>query len=351
MRMWTKSACVVFALIALLVLLAVGMPRAVHQAPANTRIASRTLITLTAAVRPAASIVTAKSPAQYVVQPGDTLSAIAARFAVRGGWPALYKANRASLGPDPNVIQPGSVLVLPGKARPVRYTVRPGDTLSAIAAALQVPGGWAALYAANRHVIGTDPGAIEPGTVLIIPRQVASVTAPGRARRVVRQAVTSPRLAVPPPAQPGIQQAPVPVTAKRPLATGMPRWLVIMLLGVALLSAAAFLAEPIVILTGRRRKAARQRQMTAGSAPRRPSPACREDGKLRIVIADYDRLVVTQRKDEDTVYVLRPPGEDPVAVLRVARLVLRELYYQQLADHLHVSVGTQTGGPPEWGGS
>ena len=55
------------------------------------------------------------------MQPGDTLSGIAARFAVRGGWSALYAANRPLIGPDPEVIRPGTVLVLPGETAPVRY--------------------------------------------------------------------------------------------------------------------------------------------------------------------------------------------------------------------------------------
>jgi len=36
------------------------------------------------------------------------------------------------------------------------------------------------------------------------------------------------------------------------------------------------------------------------------------------------------------VYVLRPPGEDPRAILRVARLVLKEDPYQELAAKLGV---------------
>ena len=39
---------------------------------------------------------------------------------------------------------------------------------------------------------------------------------------------------------------------------------------------------------------------------------------------------------DDTVYVLRPPGEDPKAILRVARLVLPEGPYGELADQLGV---------------
>ena len=49
----------------------------------------------------------------YTVRPGDTLSGIAARLHVAGGWPALYERNRAVIGPDPDLIRPGQVLRLP----------------------------------------------------------------------------------------------------------------------------------------------------------------------------------------------------------------------------------------------
>ncbi|WP_369199843.1 transglycosylase family protein [Streptomyces sp. PU-14G] len=44
-----------------------------------------------------------------------------------------------------------------------RVTVRPGDSLSQIAADRDVPGGWTELYAHNRDVIGDDPDLIRPG--------------------------------------------------------------------------------------------------------------------------------------------------------------------------------------------
>jgi len=43
----------------------------------------------------------------YTVQPGDTLSQIAARFGVPGGWHALYQRNRTVVGADPDLIFPG----------------------------------------------------------------------------------------------------------------------------------------------------------------------------------------------------------------------------------------------------
>ena len=58
-----------------------------------------------------------------------------------------------------------------------------------------------------------------------------------------------------------------------------------------------------------------------------------------IVLADYDRLVVTHCTRDGTVYVLRPPGEDPKAILRAARLVLPEGPYGELAEQLGVPAG------------
>lgn len=55
-----------------------------------------------------------------------------------------------------------------------------------------------------------------------------------------------------------------------------------------------------------------------------------------IILADYDRLVVTHSKRDDTAYVLRPPGQDPQAILRAARLVLPEGSYAELADQLDI---------------
>ena len=73
------------------------------------------------------------SPGQttYTVQSGDTLSQIAARFGTT--YQTLAQLNRIS---DPNKIYPGQQLKLPSASQPGSqyYTIRPGDTLSGIAA-------------------------------------------------------------------------------------------------------------------------------------------------------------------------------------------------------------------------
>ena len=187
MHAWTKSACVVLAWSVLsIILMTTGMNGSVHPAQANTRTTRSTEVILTSTSTStlsaaAAPMTAASSPASYVVQPGDTLAGIAARFAVRGGWPALYGSNQRLIGPDPDAIRPGTVLILPGVRTPVRYTVAAGDTLAGIAAALSVRGGEPALYAANQRRIGPNPDAIRPGTVLAIPQRApASPPRPAR---------------------------------------------------------------------------------------------------------------------------------------------------------------------------
>jgi hypothetical protein len=120
----------------------------------------------------------------------------------------------------------------------------------------------------------------------------------------------------------------------------MPQWLRIMLLAAGLLIGAAFLAELVLAIARRRRQPAAGNAQPENAQPENaqpetatpaPSRSCR-----RFVLADYDRLVVTHNKADDMVCVLRPPGEDPRAILRVARLVLPEDPYEELAEHLGV---------------
>jgi LysM repeat protein len=320
----------------LLTLMVAGLGGFVPRTQANMRIASSTTaVTLTSTADAAAASATTATTAQpaprYVVQPGDTLSSIAAAHAVRGGWQALYSANRRVIGPDPDVIHPGTVLVLPGQLTPVRYTVRTGDTLSGVAAEFAIPGGWPALYTANRRVIGPDPNVIHPGTVLTLARPVAPKR-PSASPAHHRQAKPTP------PATHAASPHHAPQTrTSAPAPTGMPEWLRIMLLAAFLLIAAAFLAEVVLVIARRRRQAIARNAKPETTSPRE-SPEAEPviTQEAHIVLADYDRLVVTRNKADDTVYVLRPPGEDPRTILRVARLVLPEDPYEELAEQLGI---------------
>jgi LysM repeat protein len=363
MRVRTWSACVALAWGILLLITAAGPIGSLRPAQANTRIASSTSttsttiqVTLTSSVtstltsapgahpeaavadaiarpiarpRARASTSARAGAGSYVVQPGDTLSGIASTHAIPGGWPAVYAANRGVIGPDPGLIRPGTVLALPGGGAATRYTVGAGDTLSGIAAALGTPGGWPALYAANRQAIGPDPDAIRAGTVLAIPHSAptplppspASHPAPS-ASHAVRPASTPTK--APAPAPSGGRQQPQsahrPARATPPATAGLPRWLLVVLVAAGLLIATAFLTEPVLAIPRRRRAA-------------RPAAAADE---ARIVLADYERLVVTHSRQDGTVYVLRPPGADPHTILLAARLVLAQDRYEDLAGHLGV---------------
>jgi LysM repeat protein len=338
--MWTKSACVVLAWsILLIVLVTFCRQGSIRQTQANIRIASSGQVTLTSTLRGVATPVRTTSPTRkYVVQQGDTLSGIAAQLSVRGGWPALYAANRPLIGPDPNIINPGTVLVLPGQEGPVHYTVAAGNTLSGIAAALAVRGGWPALYAANRTIIGPDPDAIRAGTVLTVPVPAAPPTSkptPPTSRPAPPKSRPAPPTSRPTPHQhPTLPSHPRPTRKTAPAAVGMPQWLKLMLLVAGLIVALVFLAE--LALVARRQRQLRVRAARLGAVSSRREPA---DGPLpangaRIVMADYHRVIVTCSKQDDTIVVLRPPGEDPKTILGVARLVLPEAYYAELASRL-----------------
>jgi len=348
--MWLKSACVVLAWsILLIAMTAVCRQGSVRQAQANIRIASSAQVTLTSTLRgdPAAVRATARPAGRYVVQQGDTLSGIAAQLGVRGGWPALYAANRPLIGPDPNIINPGTVLVLPGHEGPVRYTVAAGDTLSGIAAALGVRGGWPALYAANRPLIGPDPDAIRAGTVLTVPVPAAppaSKPAPpasNPAPPASKPAPAKPRPA-PPASRPAPGQHPVPRSHPRPVRTaapaavGMPQWLKLMLLAAGVIVALVFVLELALVTRRQHQLRVRAARPAAASSRQEPAGSPIPANRARIVMADYHRVIVTCSPRDDTIVVLRPRGEDPKTILGVARLVLPEAYYAELASRLGI---------------
>ncbi|MEU7022272.1 transglycosylase family protein [Streptomyces sp. NPDC046203] len=60
----------------------------------------------------AGNAVTADKADEYTVRPGDSLTEIARRTGLVGGWSALYDANKKELGSDPDLIVPGQSLKL-----------------------------------------------------------------------------------------------------------------------------------------------------------------------------------------------------------------------------------------------
>lgn len=98
----------------------------------------------------------------YIVQSGDTLSEIAQRFGTT--YQSLAAINNIA---DPNRIYPGQEIVIDGAAAEapaasaVYYTIKPGDTLSGIAACYETTWQWLA------EINGIDtPDLIHPGTTI-----------------------------------------------------------------------------------------------------------------------------------------------------------------------------------------
>jgi LysM repeat protein len=100
------------------------------------------------------------NPGTYVVQPGETLQTIAAKFGTT--WQAIAAANNL---PNANYIYTGQRLIIPAAPRPTQtYVVRQGDTLFSIAQR----------YGTTVQVIQTannlpNPNAIYAGQTLLIP--------------------------------------------------------------------------------------------------------------------------------------------------------------------------------------
>ncbi|MHA6764305.1 LysM peptidoglycan-binding domain-containing protein [Streptacidiphilus sp. PAMC 29251] len=76
-------------------------------------------------------------------------------------------------------LAPGWKLLMPAAvpaeaATGSTVTVHRGDSLTGIATAHHVPGGWQSVYAANRAVVGRDPDVIQPGEKLRLPGTTAA---------------------------------------------------------------------------------------------------------------------------------------------------------------------------------
>jgi resuscitation-promoting factor RpfA len=61
-----------------------------------------------------AATTTAKSRVVHVVKYGETLTEIAARYGMKGGWKHLYMVNKVRIGSNPDLIRTGARLHVPG---------------------------------------------------------------------------------------------------------------------------------------------------------------------------------------------------------------------------------------------
>lgn len=111
-------------------------------------------------------------PRHHVVKAGESLSLLARRYlGSTARWPEIYYLNRHKIA-NANWVYPGQVLAIPPAhgGRALKYVVRSGDTLWAIAAThMGSPFRWPTLYRANTDSI-KNPHWIYPGQVFRVPR-------------------------------------------------------------------------------------------------------------------------------------------------------------------------------------
>lgn len=143
----------------------------------------------------------------YTVRPGDTLSSLAASYGT--SWRTIYTDNRDTIGANPNVLRVGQLLSIGGSGSTPSassgssaYVVRAGDTLGEIAARHGTT--WRQLHALNSAVIGPDPNVLRVGQRLAVSSGAAassSAAAPPRASRVHRSADRDSAAPTPAPSQ------------------------------------------------------------------------------------------------------------------------------------------------------
>ncbi|MFB7474414.1 peptidoglycan DD-metalloendopeptidase family protein [Kitasatospora sp. NPDC056184] len=132
---------------------------------------------------PAAQSAPAAAPAapaeeSYKVVGGDTLSKIATAKNVEGGWQALYEHNRSVVGANPNLIFPGQQLALGTKAAPAAPAAKPAAPAAKPAAPATksaAPAAKPAAPAAKPAAPATKPAA--PAVKPAVQPVVAPVTA------------------------------------------------------------------------------------------------------------------------------------------------------------------------------
>ena len=115
---------------------------------------AKSLIAVTITLNPAAAH---HGPGSYTIRPGDTLSAIAARtYGSAADWPAIWWANRRQV-PEPDVITTGQRLTLPSSHQVPPWLAR--AALAATAAARPAPAAPARNGGSGRACAGLEPGA------------------------------------------------------------------------------------------------------------------------------------------------------------------------------------------------
>jgi hypothetical protein len=122
---------------------------------------AKSLIAVTITLNPAA---THHGPGSYTIRPGDTLSQIAARAYGSGAdWPAIWWANHRQV-PDPDLITAGQRLALPTAHQVPPWLARAAlAATAAVRPALAAPAGATATPAAPAPA--SSPAPASPGGV------------------------------------------------------------------------------------------------------------------------------------------------------------------------------------------
>ena len=125
---------------------------------------AKALIVVTVSLHPGAAH---HDPGSYTVRPGDTLSAIAARaYGNAADWPAVWWANRRQV-PDPGMITAGERLQLPGSHQVPPWLARAARAARAALAAPPAPAAPASAGPAAPAVPAqaSSPAPASPGGV------------------------------------------------------------------------------------------------------------------------------------------------------------------------------------------
>ncbi|MBA3857337.1 MAG: hypothetical protein C0507_10560 [Cyanobacteria bacterium PR.3.49] len=116
----------------------------------------------------------AATSSTYTIRAGDCLWNIAKnQMGDALKWQDIFNANKDILGSNPDLIQPGTTINLPGQEvaanQASNYVVKSGDSLWKISQDLLGDGSrWNELYQANASIIGENPRMIMPGQELSI---------------------------------------------------------------------------------------------------------------------------------------------------------------------------------------
>lgn len=108
---------------------------------------------------------------KYMVDYGETFYSISKKVYGTGiRWIDIYELNRSIVGPNPDYLEPGTILELPWEELRI-HEVQPGENLWTISKKyLGRRKRFWEIYLLNEESIGDDPNMIFPGQLLLLPR-------------------------------------------------------------------------------------------------------------------------------------------------------------------------------------